>query len=146
MIEIKSNSYKKTEQIGETFAKLLLGKEFIALFGDLGAGKTAFTRGICRGLNVTNNVCSPTFAILNEYQGKYKIFHFDMYRIKSIEDLYSTGYFDYFNEGIFIIEWSENILNFLPKNAIKITIKYGKGENDRVFTFEGTDLDENFSN
>lgn len=146
MLEIKSNSYKKTEQIGETFAKLLHGKEFIALFGDLGAGKTAFTRGICRGLNVTNNVCSPTFAILNEYQGKYKIFHFDMYRIKSIEDLYSTGYFDYFNEGIFIIEWSENILNFLPKNAIKITIKYGKGDNDRVFTFEGTDLDENFSN
>lgn len=144
MREIVSNSCEKTEKIGENLAKKLSGTETIALFGELGAGKTAFTRGLCRGLDVKNNVCSPTFAILNEYIGKYKIFHFDMYRVKSEEDLYSTCYFDYLENGILIIEWSENIENFLPENMIKLTIKYGKTDNERVLSFEGADFYENF--
>ena len=103
MLEIISKSCEQTEQIGEKLAQTLVGTEVIALFGELGAGKTAFTRGICRGLNVENNVCSPTFAILNEYDGKFKVFHFDMYRVKTIDDLYSTGYFDYLDNGVLII-------------------------------------------
>ena len=144
MVKIISQSCEQTEQIGEKLAKTLVGTEIIALFGELGAGKTAFTRGICKGLNVKNNVCSPTFAILNEYHGNFKVFHFDMYRVKTIDDLYSTGYFDYLDNGILIIEWSENIENILPENVIKLTIKYGKTENERIISIEGADLNENF--
>ena len=69
-----------------------------------------------------------------------------MYRVKTIDDLYSTGYFDYLENGVLIIEWSENIESILPENAIKTTIKYGKTENERIFSFEGANLNENFSN
>ncbi len=143
MIEMISESLEKTENIGRAIAAKLSGTEVIALFGELGAGKTAFTRGICQGLNVKDNVCSPTFAIVNEYHGKYKVYHFDMYRVTGIDDLSSTGYFDYINTGILIIEWSENIKEFLPNGAIMATIKYGEAENERVLSFdkfEGIDV------
>ncbi len=144
MLEVVSQSCEQTERFGENLAKTLAGTEVIALFGELGAGKTAFTRGLCKGLNVKNNVCSPTFAILNEYDGKFKVFHFDMYRVKTIDDLYSTGYFDCLDNGILIIEWSENIENILPENAIKLTIRYGGTETKRILSLEGADLNENF--
>lgn len=137
MIEIISESCENTENIGKAVASKLSGTEVIALFGELGAGKTALTRGICRGLDVKDNVCSPTFAIVNEYSGKYKVYHFDMYRVNGLDDLSSTGYFDYLNTGVLIIEWSENIKEFLPDDAIKVTIKYGGAENERVIAFEG---------
>lgn len=139
MIEIISESLEKTENIGKAIASKLSGTEIIALFGELGAGKTALTRGICQGLDVKDNVCSPTFAIVNEYRGKYKVYHFDMYRVNGIDDLSSTGYFDYLNTGILIIEWSENIKEILPDDAIKVTINYGREENERVLTFEGVE-------
>lgn len=146
MLELVTTACEQTEAIGEKLAQKLKGTEVIALFGELGAGKTAFTRGLCRGLNVKNNVCSPTFAIVNEYSGKFKVCHFDMYRIKTMEDLYSTGYFDYLDTGVLIIEWSENIESILPEDCIKLTIKYGKKQNERVICFERGDLIENFSN
>lgn len=139
MIEIISESLEKTENIGKSIASKLSGTEIIALFGELGAGKTALTRGICQGLNVKDNVCSPTFAIVNEYSGKYKVYHFDMYRVKGIDDLSSTGYFDCLTTGILIIEWSENIKEFLPDDAIKVTIKYSGVENERMLIFEGVE-------
>ena len=108
-MEIISQSCAQTESVGEKFAKTLKETEVIALFGELGAGKTAFTRGLCRGLAVTDDVASPTFAIVNEYRGKFKFYHFDMYRIQTLDDLHSTGYFDYLDTGILVIEWSENI-------------------------------------
>lgn len=137
MLSIKSNSCLETEQFGEKLAKRLNGNEIIALYGDLGAGKTALTRGICKGLDVKNSVSSPTYAIVNEYSGKFTVYHFDMYRVKSIDDLYSTGYFDYIDNGILIIEWSENIDSILPENVIKINISYGKKENERIIQIEG---------
>ena len=137
MFEVISESLENTEYIGNAIAKKLSGTEVIALFGELGAGKTALTRGICQGLDVKDNICSPTFAIVNEYRGKYKIYHFDMYRVQSMDDLSSTGYFDYINTGVLIIEWSENIKEVLPDTAIKITIKYGRTANERVIIFEG---------
>lgn len=139
LIEIISESLEKTENIGKAIASKLSGTEVIALFGELGAGKTALTRGICQGLNIKDNVCSPTFAIVNEYSGKYKVYHFDMYRVNGIDDLSSTGYFDYLNTGILIIEWSENIKEFLPDDAIKVTIKYSGVENERMLIFEGVE-------
>ena len=125
MNKIISKSTEDTEQIGALIAEKLCGNEVIALFGGLGMGKTAFTRGLCRGLGVNDGVSSPTFALVNEYHGKYNIYHFDMYRVTSWEDLYSTGFFDYLDNGVLVIEWSENIEGALPENAIRINISKG---------------------
>ena len=139
MERIISNSPNETEKIGEKLAQSLKGTEVIALFGGLGLGKTAFTRGLCRGLGVDDGVSSPTFALVNEYSGKFNICHFDMYRVTTWDDLYSTGFFDYIDTGVLVIEWSENIEGALPDNALKITISRGENDNQRIFEIEGTD-------
>lgn len=135
-----SKSTEDTEKIGELIAEKLCGNEVIALFGGLGMGKTAFTRGLCRGLGVNDGVSSPTFALVNEYHGKYNIYHFDMYRVTSWEDLYSTGFFDYIDNGVLVIEWSENIEGALPDNAIRINISKGDSDDERTFEIEGVDI------
>ena len=140
MNTIISKSTEDTEKIGESVAKKLSGNEVIVLFGGLGMGKTAFTRGLCRGLGVDDGVSSPTFALVNEYHGKYNIYHFDMYRVTSWEDLYSTGFFDYLDNGVLIIEWSENIEGALPENAIRINISNGDSDDERTFEIEGVDI------
>lgn len=140
MNNIISKSTEDTEKIGELIAEKLCGNEVIALFGGLGMGKTAFTRGLCRGLGVNDGVSSPTFALVNEYHGKYNIHHFDMYRVTSWEDLYSTGFFDYLDNGVLIIEWSENIEGALPENAIRINISKGESDDERTFEIEGVDI------
>ena len=137
MERIISNSPAETEKIGEKLAQSLNGTEVIALFGGLGMGKTAFTRGLCRGLGVADGVSSPTFALVNEYSGKVNIYHFDMYRVTTWDDLYSTGFFDYIDTGVLVIEWSENIEGALPENAVKITILRGENDNQRIFEIEG---------
>ena len=139
MERIISNSPAETEKIGETLAQSLKGTEVIALFGGLGMGKTAFTRGLCKGLGVDDGVSSPTFALVNEYSGKFNIYHFDMYRVTTWDDLYSTGFFDYLDTGVLVIEWSENIEGALPDNALKITISRGENDDQRIFEIEGTD-------
>ena len=106
------------------------------MFGGLGAGKTAFARGIAKGLGISDCVSSPTFALVNEYEGKFNVYHFDMYRINSYDDLYTTGFFDYMGNGVLIIEWSENIEGFLPENRINVTMKY-ISETEREITVEG---------
>ena len=136
MVKLISHSADETEQIGEKIAKKLHGTEVIALFGGLGMGKTAFTRGLARALGVDDGVSSPTFALVNEYSGKYNIYHFDMYRVNSWDDLYSTGFFDYIDNGILVIEWSENIENALPPEYIRITMEKGDDENERIITVE----------
>lgn len=140
MIKIISNNTQDTEKIGAKIASKLNGTEVIALFGGLGMGKTAFTRGLSSALGVTDGVTSPTFALVNEYHGKYNIYHFDMYRVTSWEDLYSTGFFDYIDNGILVIEWSENIKGALPENTVRITISKGENDNQRVFEIEGVDI------
>lgn len=140
MNNIISKSTEDTEKIGELIAEKLCGNEVIALFGGLGMGKTAFTRGLCRGLGVNDGVSSPTFALVNEYHGKYNIYHFDMYRVTSWEDLYSTGFFDYLDNGVLVIEWSENIEGALPENAIRINISKGDSDDERTFEIEGVDI------
>lgn len=139
MIRIVSENVKQTENLGEKIASVLSGNEVIAMFGYLGAGKTAFTRGLARGLSYENGVSSPTFAIVNEYCGKFNIYHFDMYRITSEDDLYSTGFYDYLDTGVVVIEWSENIEYALDDNIIRVTIEKTEDENIRIFTIEGLD-------
>lgn len=145
MTKIYSDSPEKTEEIGRNIAKHLKGNEVIAMFGGLGMGKTALTRGIAMGLGAEDCVSSPTFALVNEYDGRCKIYHFDMYRISGIDDLYAIGFFDYLDTGVLIIEWSENIVDALPQDSIIIKIENGKDENSRVITVEGECLNENIS-
>ena len=139
MLNFETHNTLETEKLGEQIAKSLTGNEIIAFFGTMGMGKTAFIRGLCNGLNCLDDVSSPTFAIVHEYKGKYPVFHFDMYRIKDYDDLYSTGFFEYLNNGILLIEWSENIDNIIPDDAIKITIKKGSQDEDRIINIEGID-------
>lgn len=138
MIKIRTLSMDETEKIAIKLAKKLKGNEIIALYGGMGAGKTAFVRGLSRGLGVIDEVSSPTFAIVHEYVGKYKIYHFDMFRVESWEDLYSTGFFDYIDNGVLVIEWSENIESAIPESAWKITITI-KNESERTILIEGID-------
>lgn len=140
MVKFISSSASETESIGKKLAQKLKGTEVIALFGGLGAGKTAFTRGLSEGLGFEDGVSSPTFALVHEYEGKFPIFHFDMYRVTSYDDLYSTGFFDYIGNGILVIEWSENIEALLPDDAIRITIE-PLSENEREITISGVDLE-----
>ena len=140
-MEVYSKSFLETEALGKKFAsKLKEGNEVIAFYGDLGAGKTTFTRGIADFFNLKHEVSSPTFSLVNEYETpQIKIYHFDMYRINSLEDLESTGFFDYLGKGIFIIEWSENIDRYLPEETIKIKIE-NKDQNSRIIYIKGADL------
>lgn len=139
MIRLDSPSTEYTEALGAKIASLLKGKEMIAMFGDLGAGKTAFTRGLCAGLGITDGVSSPTFAIVNAYQGKFPVYHFDMYRITNTDDLFAVGYYDYLGTGVIIIEWSENIEEELEPDCIRVTIRKTENENERIFEIEGLD-------
>ncbi|MCH5301040.1 MAG: tRNA (adenosine(37)-N6)-threonylcarbamoyltransferase complex ATPase subunit type 1 TsaE [Ruminococcus sp.] len=137
MITINSNSVADTEQIAKRIADKLTGVEVIALYGGLGMGKTAFTRGLCSALESTDDVSSPTFALVNEYKGRFPIYHFDMYRVETWDDLYSTGFFDYIGNGVLVIEWSENIDGALPEDAVKIEISKGNTDNERIFKIDG---------
>lgn len=135
-----SHSVEETEQIAMNLASKLKGNEVIAFFGGLGMGKTAFTRGVCKGLGFKDGVQSPTFSLVNQYDAKYTVYHFDMYRINTYDDLYSTGFFDYIDTGVLIIEWSENIENALPDDYIRIEISHGDNENERIIDIEGIEL------
>ena len=142
-IELKSKSIKETEKIGSDFAKRLTGKEIVMFYGDLGVGKTTFIKSLAKALDVKdmNLVNSPTYNIMNCYTGKFSIYHFDMYRIITEEELFELGFFDYVGTGIILIEWSENIERFFPgkyckEEVIKIFIKYSEvNENFRNFKF-----------
>ena len=132
MTEYISTSLEDTERIAKEIASTLKGTEVIAMLGGLGVGKTTFTRGLVAPFGVTSDVHSPTFAIVNEYHGDIPVYHFDMYRVMDEDDLYSTGFYDYLGKGLIIIEWSENILDYLPEDAIFIELSYGEDINSRI--------------
>lgn len=141
MQEFQTESPEQTEALGARLAEKLTGNEVIAFFGGMGMGKTAFTRGLCRGLGIRDGVSSPTFALVHEYHGKFPVYHFDMFRVSGWDDLYSTGFFDYMESGgILVIEWSENIEAALPEDAIRVVIRQGAGDNARIFQIEGVTL------
>lgn len=136
MREYVTFSDSQTQELGERLGKKIISPKVIALFGGLGMGKTAFCRGFAKGMDSDDDVSSPTFALVNEYRGRMPIYHFDMYRVNGWDDLYSTGFFDYLDtDSVLIIEWSENIENALPEDALRITISKGENENERRFLF-----------
>lgn len=138
ILEYQTNSPEETEALGERLASFLHGGEVLAFYGGMGMGKTAFTRGLARGLGITEGVSSPTFALVHEYPGKIPLYHFDMFRVSGWDDLYSTGFFDYLEtDAVLAIEWSENIEGALPEGTIRIEICEGKEENQRVIRISG---------
>ena len=136
-MEFLTNSPEETEAVGKRLGQSLKPGAVITYQGDLGAGKTAFTRGVALGLGAKEQVTSPTYTIVNEYlSGKYPLFHFDMYRLASSDDLFDIGWEDYLDRGgICAVEWSENVADAM-ENAIVVTIEK-LGDDARRITIEG---------
>ena len=138
-MQIQTHSPEETEAVGRKLAVQLQPGDVLAYYGDLGAGKTAFTRGLAAGLGVTEPVTSPTYTIVNEYlSGRLPLFHFDMYRLGSADELFDIGWEDYLARGgICAVEWSENVEEALT-GALRITItKDSADETVRTITIEG---------
>lgn len=136
-----TRSVPETEALAARVAEKLHGGEVIAFTGPMGMGKTAFTRGLVLALGGGDVVSSPTFALVNEYDTRLTVQHFDMYRVSGWDDLYSTGFFDYLDtDNVLVIEWSENIDGALPENTIHIDIRKGKSDSERIFEIDGINL------
>ena len=141
-MEFISHSEAETEALGEKLARSLPEHGVvIAMYGELGAGKTAFVRGLARGLEVDGAVTSPTFTIVNELYGKRDLFHFDMYRLGSADELFDIGWEDYLDRGgVCAVEWSENVAEAIEDDAVRVDIARGEDENSRVIHIEGVAL------
>lgn len=141
-MEFLSHNVIETEALGRRLAAHLQAGDVVAFFGDLGAGKTAFTRGLAAGLGCTGRVTSPTFTIVNEYDGPVPLFHFDMYRLSGEEELFDIGWEDYLSRGgICAVEWSEQVAGALPPEAVRVTICRHLTQPDwRNITVEGRTL------
>lgn len=141
MQQFVTKNAAQTLALGERLGETLCGGRVVALFGPMGMGKTVFVSGVARGMGLSDAVSSPTFAIVNVYGASDALCHFDMYRVSTWEDLASTGFFEYMDAGsVLCIEWSENIENALPDDAIRVTLAPGAEEDERIITIEGVKL------
>ncbi|GAB1476087.1 tRNA (adenosine(37)-N6)-threonylcarbamoyltransferase complex ATPase subunit type 1 TsaE [Bacillota bacterium] len=138
MVEVTVKNEQEAEALGVQLAKGLGPSSVVALSGELGAGKTTFTKAIAKGLGITDLITSPTFTIIHEYKGgRLPLYHFDVYRLNEEEELRNLGYEEYFyGDGVCVIEWADKIEEYLPENAILITISYGANEGERIFSFD----------
>ena len=138
-MEYLSHSPEETERIGEALGRTLQPGCVVAFRGGLGMGKTAFTRGLAQGLGIADRVTSPTFNIVNEYEGgRLPLFHFDLYRLGGADELFDIGWEDYLTRGgVCAVEWSEQVSGALPEDAVLVDIARGDGENDRIITITG---------
>jgi len=124
-LTIITKSPEDTQKLGKEISKLIKPGDLLAFYGELGAGKTCLIQGISQGLEVKDYVISPSFTIINEYKGKILVFHFDLFRLSNIEEILDLGYEEYFyGEGLTVIEWAEKIENLLPRDHLKIDIKF----------------------
>ena len=137
-----TNSPEETEALGARLARALEPGAVVAFTGDLGAGKTAFVRGLARGLGIPDRVTSPTFTIVNEYEGgRLPLFHFDLYRLGSADELFDIGWEDYLARGgVCAVEWSERMEELLEPGTIRVDLRRGEDEDRRVITVEGVSL------
>lgn len=132
-----SNSEEETEKIACDAAKRFGSDKTFLLFGDLGAGKTAFTRGLAKGYGSQVRVSSPTFTLVHEYKGDVTVYHFDLYRLNDADELYDIGFSDYFSPGtVRVIEWPDAFLEEMPSDSVKVRLQRGEDENGRVITIE----------
>ena len=140
-----TKSPEQTELLGKKLAELLRPGDVIAYYGDLGAGKTAFTRGLAAGLGIREAVTSPTYTIVNEYlSGRMPLFHFDMYRLSSSDELFDIGWEDYLARGgVCAVEWSENVENALEEDTIRVDIRRGDTDQQRRISIQGGPTQEN---
>ena len=138
-MEFITNSPEETEKIGAAIGKIIPAGTVLAYRGDLGAGKTAFTRGLAAGLGYKGRVTSPTFTIVNEYEGRIPLFHFDMYRLPDSDALFDIGWDDYLDRGgVCAVEWSEQVDDALPEDTIYVTIsRHPDHDNWRIIEIEG---------
>ena len=134
-----SHSVEETERFGEQLAASLSPGSVVAYTGTLGMGKTAFTRGLAKGLGCRGRVTSPTFTVVNEYDGKIPLFHFDMYRLGSSDELFDIGWEDYLNRGgVCAVEWSERVTDALPDGTVFVDMqRHTENENWRIITITG---------
>ena len=140
MVKIYLEDENKTKEIGYKLGNLLTPGSVICLIGDLGAGKTTMTQSLAKALEVDDYITSPTFTIVNEYEGKMPLYHFDVYRIGDPEEMYEIGYEEYFfGEGVCLIEWSKLIDELIPEEAVKVIIEKDleKGLDYRRITLNG---------
>ena len=134
-LTIITRSPEETKNLGEEIGKLAKSGDLLAFYGELGAGKTCFIQGISRGLEVKDYVTSHSFTIINEYTGTIPIFHFDLFKLSKVEEILELSYKEYFyGEGLTVIEWAEKIEQFLPKEHLKIDIKF-KDRYQRIISF-----------
>ncbi len=134
-----TKSERETEELGRSFAEKLPGGTVVAMYGGLGAGKTAFVRGMARGMGLTCRVSSPTFTIVNEYLGARQLIHFDMYRLSGADELFDIGWEDYLNRGaVCAVEWSENVPGAFLGDEISVKIER-LSDNERKITIEGAE-------
>ena len=140
MAEFISHSQLETEEIGQKLAEKLPGGSVVAMYGDLGAGKTAFVRGMAKGMGLSCRVSSPTFTIVNEYLGERTLIHFDMYRLGSADELLDIGWEDYLSRGaVCAVEWSENVQDAFFGDEVVVRIEK-LNDTDRKITIEGAEL------
>ena len=139
---VETHTPEETELLGRRMGEALRPGTVVAFTGDLGAGKTAFTRGIARGLGYDGRVTSPTFNIVNEYVGgRLPLFHFDLYRLSGEDDLYDIGWDDYLDRsGVCVVEWSEIAPGILPADCVRVEICRGTEDGSRVITVTGVEL------
>lgn len=128
-----------TREFGIELAKKLKQGDVIALIGDLGTGKTTLTKSIAEGLGISEMITSPTFTIVQEYtEGRIPLYHFDVYRISDLEEMYELGYEEYFfGQGVCVVEWADQIIELLPEDSIVIRIEYGAYEGERIYHITG---------
>ena len=137
MLKFHTESAEETAGIGEQLGRLLGPGSIVCLSGDLGAGKTAFTQGLARGLGVKDYVTSPTYTIINEYEGRVPLYHFDVYRLNDVEEMYELGYEEYFfGDGVVVLEWADMVSDIIPEDRLWITILNTKGDNSREIIME----------
>ncbi len=138
-MDVVTHSPAETRALGARLARRLWPGTVVAFTGGLGAGKTAFISGMAEGLGVTDRVTSPTFTIVNEYEGgRLPLFHFDMYRLGGADELFDIGWEDYLGRGgICAVEWSENVAGAIEPDAVRVSIAPGEAENERIITIEG---------
>lgn len=138
-MEYISNSAEDTKAFAEKFASELKAGDVLCMYGDLGAGKTAFVQGLAKGLGINTHITSPTFTIVNEYYGRLPLYHFDVYRIADPDEMYEVGYEEYiYGDGVSVIEWPQLIDEILPDKRYNVTItkNYEKHDDYRIINIE----------